>query len=168
MDRRQLLAAGGSLFALTGCANMGMGMGGGSPAGLSPEALARDAAVARAVLPQQTPRAELLQKWTGPYEGVPPWPSVTADKLKTAIVEGIDLQRAEITAIADNPEPPTFANTMVAMQMAGEPLGRALSLFGETAGTEREEDSMPVNPAEWLASLGAQREVDTDAPDAPE
>ena len=130
MDRRQLLAAGGSLFALTGCANMGMDMGGGSPAGLSPEALARDAAIARAVLPQQTPRAELLQEWTGPYEGVPPWPSVTADKLKVAIVEGIELQRAEVNAIADNPEPPTFANTMVAMQMAGEPLGRALSLFG--------------------------------------
>ena len=130
MDRRQLLAAGGSLFALTGCANMGMGMGGGSSAGLSPDALARDAEIARAVLPQQTPRAELLQPWTGPYEGVPPWPSVTADKLKVAIVEGIDLQRAEINAIADNPAPPTFANTMVAMQMAGEPLGRALSLFG--------------------------------------
>jgi hypothetical protein len=33
----------------------------------------------------------------------------------------------------------------------------ALGLFGETAG-ETESDSLPANPAEWLASLGAQDE----------
>ena len=89
-----------------------------------------DAAVARAVLPKLTPRAELLQTWTGPYGGVPPWDKVTGPKLREAILEGIDLQRAEILAIANNPEPPTFANTLVAMQMAGAPLDRALSIFG--------------------------------------
>ena len=35
----------------------------------------------------------------------------------------------------------------------------ALSLFGEAA-PEREEEELPVNPAEWLASLGAQKEDD--------
>ncbi|MDQ3125290.1 MAG: M3 family metallopeptidase, partial [Pseudomonadota bacterium] len=130
MHRRQLLVAGGSLFALSACAANGMSMGGGTPAAT----LASDAAVARALLPVQTPRAELLQVWTGPYEGVPPWDRVTADKLKTAILEGIELQRAEYAAIADNPEPPTFANTLVASQMAGEPLGRALSMFGVMTG----------------------------------
>ena len=130
MHRRQLLVAGGSLFALSACAANGMSMGGGTPAAT----LAADAAAARAVLPVQTPRAELLQVWTGPYEGVPPWDRVTADKLKTAILEGIELQRAEYAAIADNPEPPTFANTLVASQMAGEPLGRALAMFGVMTG----------------------------------
>lgn len=117
MHRRQLLVAGGSLLALSACASNGMPMTGGTPAAT----LAADAAVARALLPVQTPRAELLQVWTGPYEGVPPWDRVTADKLKAAILEGIELQRAEYAAIADNPEPPTFANTLVANQMAGEP-----------------------------------------------
>ena len=42
----------------------------------------------------------------------------------------------------------------------------ALSLFGE-AGVERDEEVMPVNPAEWLASLGAQRD-DADEPEASE
>jgi peptidyl-dipeptidase Dcp len=128
MQRRHFLIAGGSLLALTGCATAGMG--GSTPAA----ALAADAAVARALLPVQTPRAELLQAWTGPYEGVPPWDRVTAEKLKVAIMEGIELQRAEIAAIADNPEPPTFANTAVAMQMAGEPLSRCLALFGVMTG----------------------------------
>ncbi|GAA0870179.1 M3 family metallopeptidase [Brevundimonas basaltis] len=125
MHRRQLLIAGGSLFALSACATDGMDMGGASPAGL-----AEDARIARAVLPTQTPRAELLQPWTGPYEGVPPWDKVTPAKLRAAMLEGIELQRAEIAAIADNPEPPTFANTLVPYQMAGEPLDRASSLFG--------------------------------------
>src|SRR6476620_1075189 len=66
----------------------------------------------------------------GPYAGVPPWDKVTPAKLKTAMLEGIELRRAEIAAIADNPEPPTFANTMVAQQMAGEPLQRAGALYG--------------------------------------
>ena len=125
MHRRQLLIAGGSLFALSACASNGMDMGGASPVNL-----AEDARIGRAVLPAQTPRAELLQPWTGPYEGVPPWDRVSAPKLREAILEGIDLQRAEIEAIADNPAPATFANTMVPYQMAGEPLDRASSLFG--------------------------------------
>ncbi len=125
MNRRNILVAGGSLLALSACATFGMGGG-----RTSPERLTSDAAEARAVLPVQSPRAELLQDWTGPYGGVPPWDKVTADKLKVAILEGIELQRAEIAAIADNPVQPTFGNTMVALEMAGEPLGRALSLFG--------------------------------------
>lgn len=129
MQRRHFLIAGGSLLALTGCATAGAGAGGTPVATLE-----ADAAEARAVLPVQTPRAELLQEWTGPFEGVPPWDKVTADKLKAAILEGIELQRAEYAAIADNPAPPTFANTLVTNQMAGEPLGRALSLFGVMTG----------------------------------
>ena len=130
MDRRQLLIGGGSLMALSACATTTTG----TPGVAGTSGLAADAAIARAVLPVQTPRAELLQEWTGPYEGVPPWDKVTADKLKTAILEGIELRRAEYAAIADNPDAPTFANTSVAMQMAGEPMGRAMSLFGVMTG----------------------------------
>ncbi|HEY0601108.1 M3 family metallopeptidase [Brevundimonas sp.] len=126
MHRRQLLIAGGGLFALSACASNGAGMG-GAPAA---SGLAEDARVGRAVLPAQTPRAELLQPWTGPYEGVPPWDKVTAAKLREALLEGIELQRAEIAAIAGNPAPPTFANTLVPYQMAGEPLDRASAIYG--------------------------------------
>ncbi len=116
-------------MALSGCAANGMDMGAGGT-GQTPASLAEDARIGRAVLPVQTPRAELLQEWTGPYQGVPPWDKVTAPKLREAMLEGIELQRAEIAAIADNPEPPSFANTLVPYQMAGEPLDRASSLFG--------------------------------------
>jgi peptidyl-dipeptidase Dcp len=127
MDRRQLLIAGGSMMVLSAGASKALALNGGA---VSQASLAEDARIARAVLPVQTPRAELLQPWTGPYGGTPPWDKVTAPKLREALLEGIELQRAEIEAIANNPEPPTFANTMVAMQMAGEPLDRAGSIYG--------------------------------------
>ena len=126
MHRRQLLIAGGSLMALSACGTTG-GAGGG---GVSPVSVAEEARIARAVLPSATPKAELLQPWTGPYDGVPPFDKVTPAKLREAMLEGIELQRADIAAIANNPEPPTFANTLAAMELAGEPLDRASNLYG--------------------------------------
>ncbi|MEC8456024.1 MAG: M3 family metallopeptidase, partial [Pseudomonadota bacterium] len=129
MHRRQLLIAGGSLMALSACASTGSGA---APAGSAPAAmdLAEEARIARAVLPKAAPKAELLQPWTGPYDGVPPFDKVTPAKLREAMLEGIELQRADIAAIANNPEPPTFANTLAAMELAGEPLDRASNLYG--------------------------------------
>ena len=126
MHRRQLLIAGGSLFALSACASNGMGMGGGTPAAT----LEADAAVARALLPVQTPRAELLQVWTGPYEGVPPWDRVTPELFPEAFQFAIGERRREVLAIANNGAPPTFENTVEALEKAGERLDRVEALFG--------------------------------------
>lgn len=128
MHRRHLLVGGASLFALTGCASAGA-----KETAMTPSAAALstadEARIARAVLPATAPRAELLQPWTGPYEGVPPWDKVTVAKMREAILEGIDLRRADVAAIANNPDAPTFANTLVARELAGEPLDRAMSVF---------------------------------------
>ena len=115
-------------MALSGCATSGAGSAGFIAP--DPASVAEEARIARAVLPAQTPRAELLQPWMGPYNGVPPWNAMTASKLKAAIIEGIDLQRADINAIANNPEAPTFANTIVALELAGGPLDLASNLYG--------------------------------------
>ncbi len=130
MHRRQLLVAGGSLLALSACASNGMSVGGGSP-GATLEA---DAAAARAVLPAQTPRAELLQPWTGAYDGTPPWDRVTPAKLREAMLEGMELARADVVAVANNPAPPTFANTMVAMELWGAPLDRIINIYSVMTG----------------------------------
>lgn len=129
MHRRQLLIAGGSLMALSACASTGTGAAptAAAPAGLD---LVEEARIARAVLPAATPKAELLQPWTGPYDGLPPFDKVTPAKLREAMLEGIELQRADIAAIANNPEAPTFANTMTALELAGEPLDRVSNLYG--------------------------------------
>ena len=94
MHRRHLLIGGASLFALGGCAATGADLGGV----MNTVTTANEAAIARAVLPATAPKAELLQVWTGPYEGVPPWDKVTAPKLREAVLEAIDL-RDEVSAL---------------------------------------------------------------------
>jgi peptidyl-dipeptidase Dcp len=72
----------------------------------------------------------LLADWTGPYDGVPPWDQVKPELFPEAIQFGIDEQRREVLAIADSPEAPTFANTVEALEKAGQRLDRVLSMFG--------------------------------------
>lgn len=138
MDRRQLLLAGSGLFLVGGCATS-------AAMGTSPASMAADMAVVNALLPNTTPQAELLQEWSGPFGGVPPWDRVTAPKLREAIVEGIALRRAEAEAIANNPDAPTFANTLVAMEKMGDPLGRALALFGVMISNIGSDDYQALN-----------------------
>jgi len=125
MHRRQVLIGGASLMALSGCATAGSGTGEASAM-----TLAQEAGIARAVLPAQSPRAALLQPWTGSYDGTPPWDEVTPARLREAILEGIALQRADIAAIANNSDPAGFYNVIVPLELAGEPLDRAINLYG--------------------------------------
>ncbi|QTC91211.1 M3 family metallopeptidase [Brevundimonas goettingensis] len=137
MHRRQLLIAGGSLMALSACASVPTPadrMAGEYLPVSNPTTLAEEARIARAVLPQTTPKAELLQPWTGPYDGVPPWDKVTPAKLREALLEGIELNRADVAAVANNPEAPTFANTLVAMELMGAPLDRVSNIYSVMTG----------------------------------
>jgi peptidyl-dipeptidase Dcp len=137
MHRRQLLIAGGSLMALSACATGNAtadSMAGEYAAGSNPATLAEEASIARAVLPQTAPRAELLQPWTGPYDGVPPWDKVTPAKLREALMEGMTLNRADVAAIANNPEAPSFANTLTAMELMGGPLDRVSNIYSVMTG----------------------------------
>lgn len=71
----------------------------------------------------------LTQPWTGPYGGVPPWRSVKVDEFLPAFDVAIAESTADIEAIANNPDPPTFENTIVAMENAGETLTRLDAIF---------------------------------------
>ncbi len=98
-------------------------------------ALAFAAVVPAAAQPAAQPavaaaNSPLMKEWTGPYGGVPPWDQVKPELFKPAYLAAIDMQRAEIKAIADNKAAPTFANTIEAMQRAGRALQRVDVLFG--------------------------------------
>ncbi|MCM2371349.1 M3 family metallopeptidase [Aporhodopirellula aestuarii] len=71
----------------------------------------------------------LLAPWTGPYGGVPPFKSVRVDEFTAAFDFAIDAAKREIEAIADNPEPPTFENTLLALETAGKMLDRLETVF---------------------------------------
>ncbi len=61
--------------------------------------------------------------------GVPPFDLIENEHFEPAILEGIRQHEAEIQAIVDNPEPPTFENTIEALEYSGEMLGRVLRVF---------------------------------------
>lgn len=80
----------------------------------------------------------LLAEWDGPL-GAPPFARVRAEDFLPALKEGVAANRAEITAIAGNPEPATFDNTIAALERSGEVLGRVRRLFWTLSSAQADE-----------------------------
>ena len=72
----------------------------------------------------------LLADWTGPFGGIPTFDQMDLDALTPALEAGMARQLIEIDRIASNPEPPTFANTIVALEGAGRDLSRVSTYYG--------------------------------------
>jgi peptidyl-dipeptidase Dcp len=72
----------------------------------------------------------LLADWTGPFGGVPPWDKVETKLFAPAVEKAGELLLGEVDAIAENPAPPSFENTLAALERAGKPLDRVTALFG--------------------------------------
>ncbi|GGW78477.1 M3 family metallopeptidase [Alteromonas halophila] len=85
-------------------------------------------------MPAATAQAEfdnvLLQEFDGPYGGVPAFESMQLSDLKPALEKAMALNLEEIEAIANNPAEPTFENVIVAMEKAGDELGRVFTYYG--------------------------------------
>ncbi len=69
-----------------------------------------------------------LQDYTTVYQ-VPPFDKIQYDDYLPALKEGIARQKAEVEAIINNPETPTFDNTVTAFERAGSVLERATLVF---------------------------------------
>lgn len=65
---------------------------------------------------------------TLPFQA-PPFNEIQDDDYKPAIEEGMKEQISEINAIAENPSPPTFENTLVALEKSGQLLKRVILVF---------------------------------------
>jgi peptidyl-dipeptidase Dcp len=72
----------------------------------------------------------LLAEWTGPYGGVPAFDRMDLADLKPALEKGMELELVEIDEIAINPEPPTFENTIEALEGVGGDLDRVYTYMG--------------------------------------
>jgi peptidyl-dipeptidase Dcp len=88
--------------------------------------MADPAVPAAAVAPTGNP---LLDPWPGPYGGVPPFDRVQVALFEPALETAMTRHVAEIEAIAANPAPPTFENTLVAMERAGQTLERVRVVY---------------------------------------
>jgi peptidyl-dipeptidase Dcp len=74
-------------------------------------------------------------EWSTPY-GIPPFDLILDEHYKPAFERGIEELRTEIAAIRDNAEPPTFENTVEALQVAGRSLTRVADTFGNVNNTD--------------------------------
>lgn len=77
----------------------------------------------------------LLTQWDTPFE-IAPFADITDDHFEPAFDAGLMAHRAEIDAIVANPDAPTFANTIEAMEQAGKDLDKVLSVFYTVAGAD--------------------------------
>lgn len=91
-----------------------------------------------------------LQEWDTPY-GIPPFDKITEADYLPAVKEGIARQEAEIQAIIDNAEEPTFENTIAALDASGMTLEKVTSVLfnvSESDATESlnaiVEEAMPL------------------------
>lgn len=69
-----------------------------------------------------------FQEFDTPF-GVPPFDRIELSHYMPAFEEGMKRHMAEIQAIAENPEPPTFANTVEALDRSGEMLANVGNVF---------------------------------------
>lgn len=84
------------------------------------------------------------QPFDTPHDLVP-FNRITNDMYEPAIDEGIARAQAEIDAIANNPEPPTFENTIVALERSGQMLNRVLGVFYPMLSADADDQLMEIS-----------------------
>jgi len=77
----------------------------------------------------------LLSEWTTPFQ-IAPFDAITDEDFEPAFEAAIITARTNTAAIAENAEPPTFANTIEALERADEDLDRVLGVFFNLAGAD--------------------------------
>lgn len=76
-----------------------------------------------------------FEEWKTPF-GMPPFDRIRDEHFLPALKKAIEEQRQEVEAIAGNPEPPTFANTIERLETAGELLEKAQGVFSNLTSAE--------------------------------
>jgi len=82
--------------------------------------------------------------WKGPYGGVPPFEAVTVDQFEPALEFAMADARDALSAIAKQPAPPNFDNTLAAFARAGRMLERVEALYGVWGSTMSTPDFQAV------------------------
>ncbi|MDE2093294.1 MAG: M3 family metallopeptidase [Burkholderiales bacterium] len=77
----------------------------------------------------------LLQPWNTPH-GLPPFEAVRAEHFEPAFEVALAQHRVEVDAIASDPQPPTFDNTIAALDRSGRLLDRTEWLFHNLGASE--------------------------------
>ncbi|KAA6318043.1 Peptidyl-dipeptidase dcp, partial [termite gut metagenome] len=80
-----------------------------------------------------------FEKYDTPHQTVP-FDKIKTEHYKPAITEGMRMHTAEIDAITDNPDSPTFANTIVMYEKSGKLLGHVATVFSNLHSAETNDE----------------------------
>jgi peptidyl-dipeptidase Dcp len=105
----------------------------------------------------QADQNAVLAAWQGSYGGVPPWDQAHADRFGAAFTISLELRKREVDSIGWNPEAPTFANTIAALEDAGRYHSRAEILFSVLTSVANTKDVQAVD-VEWSPKIAAARD----------
>ena len=85
----------------------------------------------------------LLEPWTGPFEA-PPFDRFEPTHFRPAFDAALGQARAEIDAVAANPEAPTFANTIEALERSGRSLDKVGNVFFNLTGAHTSDELQAI------------------------
>ena len=80
-----------------------------------------------------------FSKWDTPYE-IPDFGRIKTEHYMPAFREGMEQQKAEIEAIVNNPEEPTFENTVLAYEYSGQLLQQVSAVFFNLSECENSDE----------------------------
>ena len=80
-----------------------------------------------------------FSKWNTPYE-IPNFYSINTEHYMPAFEEGMRRQKAEIDAIVNNSEAPTFENTILALEYSGQLLNEVSAVFFNLSECENNDE----------------------------
>ncbi|MBK7945001.1 MAG: M3 family metallopeptidase [Flavobacteriales bacterium] len=101
----------------------------------------------------------LLRPSELPFQA-PPFNLIKDEHFRPGIVEGMKRHLIEVNAIANSEEPPTFENTIVALERAGQDLGRATSAFYNLVGSNTN-DTLQAAKNDLAPKLAAHNDAIT-------
>jgi peptidyl-dipeptidase Dcp len=108
------------------------------------------------------PDNPLLAAWSGPFE-VPPFDAIAPEHFPPAFERAMAEHRAALARVAADPAPPSFDNTIAAMERSGRTLARVDNVFSLLAGADADEAIMAIE-REVAPQLAAHRNaIFTDA-----
>jgi peptidyl-dipeptidase Dcp len=91
----------------------------------------------------QTDTNPLLEAWTAPFEA-PPFDRFEPQHFRPAFDAALKQARAEIDGVAANPEPPSFANTIEALERSGRSLDKVASVFFNLTGAHTNDELQAI------------------------
>ncbi|MGB0505197.1 MAG: M3 family metallopeptidase [Pikeienuella sp.] len=100
----------------------------------------------------------LLSEWTTPFE-IPPFEDIAPEDYRPAFEAALITARADIDAIANNADAPTFANTIEALELAEEDLARVARVFFNLSGANTNDVLQEVE--RWVAPVLSSHQSET-------